>query len=278
MTARQLYADLRRRLSARGIYAAAEYNTIFELAAGARYPDFDPGSELGEAAGNRALELAARRLGGEPLQYIAGRWPFLDFEVLVGEGVFIPRPETETLALAAIELLGGRERPRVADLCGGTGCLAIAVMRARPESSVTSVEREAAAFGYLEKNLDRLAPGVSAVNADVLGFEGGLEDGGLDLVMSNPPYVAPGEYRANIGELGWEPEAAFLGGDDGLDFYRYIIPRYRNKLKSGGVMIFEAGAGQAEAVSGLFRAAEYRDIAAFNDCFGMPRVISALRP
>lgn len=306
MTARQLYTELRRGLMQGGITASVEAAVLFELAAGQTYAGMDPDGDLAETVWADARALLARRLEGEPLQYLAGRWPFLDFELEVGPGALIPRPETETVAQVAIENLriksavaqsteefspqrhqalafdpshawrqGVNQNLTALDLCAGSGCIAVAVARALPDCRVAAVERAPEAYKYLKRNAAALAPDVETIQADIFGFERTLADHAWDVIVSNPPYVTPQEYAENLDELHHEPAAAFLGGDDGLDFYRYIAAHYKNKLKPGGWLIFEIGAGQAGAVTALLESEDYCNIETRRDDFGQFRVVCA---
>ena len=139
--------------------------------------------------GGRYTELVDRRAGREPLQHITGTAPFYGVDLAVGPGVFIPRPETEILAEWAVrKLIDAPPAPTVVDLGSGTGALAIAVARARPDANVYAVERSEAARAYLERNVEKLAPQVNVVAGDMTDPEL-LAGIGADVVVSNPPYV-----------------------------------------------------------------------------------------
>ncbi len=272
--ARAAYQALRQQLAASGLTAANEANVLFACAAGRTYNTV-PDAELTDEQAAALDALLARRLGGEPLQYIAGSWPFLDFELAVGPGVLIPRPETEQVALKAIDLLKDMAHPSVLDLCSGSGCIAIAVARARPDAAVAAVELEPAAFRYLTRNTAALAPEIAAVEADVRAYCAACAPASLDLITANPPYVTPDEYRENEAELRFEPKSAFLGGADGLDFYRAIIRDYAFALKKDGLLLFETGFNQTEMVAELFAESGYRDVRTVTDDFGLPRMVFA---
>ena len=275
MTARELYAEIRATLAAAGMTAAVETNVLFEKAVGRRYTELPFDYIIPAQAENTAGTLAERRVNGEPLQYIAGSWPFLDFELEVGDGVLIPRPETENTAAKALEMLKELQKPYVIDLCSGTGCIAIAIKRALPKSEVTAVELFPDALEYLRANVAALAPGVKVAEADVRGYERQLDNASIDMIISNPPYVTPDEYKDNIDEIGREPMSAFIGGEDGLDFYRYIIQNYKSKLKPGGIMLFETGFTQTDAVESLFVQNGYSEAKTYEDAYGLPRVVAA---
>lgn len=277
MTVRQLYSDIRQQLCAAGFTAAVEGAVLFELATGHRYTDLWPDCETDAQWPEHAKILLDKRLAGYPLQYMAGQWQFLDFELVIGEGVLIPRPETEQVAETAIALLAGQATPAVLDLCSGSGCIAIAIARAVPPAVVTAVEISEEALQYLRQNTAALAPFVQAVHADVFGYETALSDNHFAMIVANPPYVTPADYNENREELRYEPKQALLGGEDGLAFYRYLIAQYHDKLAPRGVMLFETGFDQTEQVAALFRANAYTDIEIRTDVFGLPRMVFARR-
>lgn len=272
---RTLLQQMRERLRQAGLTAANELNVLCETAVGERPTLLAFKKEMDDATAQALRDLVQRRIDGEPLQYIAGSWPFLDFDLCVGPGVLIPRADTEALAVETVDRLIGAETPRVLDLCSGSGCVAIAVARTLKGADVTAVELSDEALPYLVKNIAALAPQVRVVQADVFAYQNELADESLDCIISNPPYVTPAEYADNRAELQHEPQMAFLGGEDGLDFYRHIIPAYKAKLKTGGRMLFETGSGQTEAVAELFRKNGYTDIRIIPDMFGLPRVTAA---
>lgn len=276
--AKNAFRSLRRRLVRAGFEPVNEANVLFEAATGLRPCALMPGDRLDIAQLREIVRLFWLRRSGEPLQYIAGRWPFLDFVLRVGHGVLVPRDETEELAQRAIEFAQGRGEPRVLDLCSGSGCVAIAIKRAVPAAAVTAAELSDEALAYLRQNAAALCGPVEIVRADVFRYQEELPDGGLDLITANPPYVTPRDYERNLDELKNEPRMAFLGGEDGLDFYRHIIPAYLSKLKPGGRLIFETGFDQTEAVGALMRAAGYVGVRTHIDLFGAPRNVEGTRP
>ncbi|MCL2539000.1 MAG: peptide chain release factor N(5)-glutamine methyltransferase [Oscillospiraceae bacterium] len=273
------YRAIKAFLSEHGISNPLEAKVIFETALG--YPFGGTGSigAVSEKALREIQRLLEKRITGYPLQYMAGSWPFLDFDLLVGEGVYIPRPETESVALKAIEFLQGIPIPSpvVVDLCSGTGCMAIALARGRPGAAVTAVECSRQAFGYLKKNIEALGSGVLAVMADAFGYELGLGDRSVDLVVCNPPYVSKRDYTALARELYHEPENALTDSGDGLSFYRYIALAYYEKLKPGGGMVFEVGDGASGEVSEILQSAGYGSVVTDVDLFENPRVLTAVK-
>ena len=223
--------------------------------------------------------LTARRATREPLQYLCGSWPFLDFELAVGPGVLCPRADTEVVAEAAAQMLAGVQAPKVLDLCAGTGCLGLGVKRFCPEADVTCVEKSPEAFRYLKKNaVSALKQGTArAVEGDLFTYWHGLPEGELDLIVSNPPYLTAAEMQQLQPEVAREPAMALEAGEDGLVFYRALAEHYQNALRPGGALALEIGWQQREAVTALLAANGWVDIACRKDYGGNDRCILARR-
>ena len=223
--------------------------------------------------------LTARRATREPLQYLCGSWPFLDFELAVGPGVLCPRADTEVVAEAAAQMLAGVQAPKVLDLCAGTGCLGLGVKRFCPEADVTCVEKSPEAFRYLKKNaVSALKQGTArAVEGDLFTYWQGLPEGELDLIVSNPPYLTVAEMQQLQPEVAREPAMALEAGEDGLVFYRALAEHYQNALRPGGALALEIGWQQREAVTALLAANGWVDIACRKDYGGNDRCILARR-
>ena len=223
--------------------------------------------------------MTARRATREPLQYLCGSWPFLDFELAVGPGVLCPRADTEVVAEAAAQMLAGVQAPKVLDLCAGTGCLGLGVKRFCPGADVTCVEKSPEAFRYLKKNAaSALKQGTArAVEGDLFTYWQGLPEGELDLIVSNPPYLTAAEMRQLQPEVAREPAMALEAGEDGLVFYRALAEHYQNALRPGGSLVLEIGWQQREAVTALLAANGWVDIACRKDYGGNDRCILARR-
>ena len=226
--------------------------------------------------------LTARRATREPLQYLCGSWPFLDFELAVGPGVLCPRADTEVVAEAAAQMLAGVQAPKVLDLCAGTGCLGLGVKRFCPDAQVTCVEKSPEAFRYLEQNvrtaLPGAAPAVQAVQGDLFTYWQSLPEGQLDLIVSNPPYLTAEEMQHLQPEVAQEPAMALEAGDDGLVFYRALAQHYRDALRPGGALVLEIGWQQRQAVMELLAGNGWADIECRRDYGGNDRCIIAHRP
>jgi release factor glutamine methyltransferase len=224
------------------------------------------------AAGFAAL--VERRVNREPLQYIVGRAAFRYLDLAVGPGVFVPRPETELLVDAIRPHLGAN--PTVVDLCSGSGALALAVADEVPDAKVYAVERFAAALAWLRRN--------AAESTNVAVVEGDVTDpalladlhGGIDVVLSNPPYVPAG--TAVAPEVRADPHEAVFAGADGLAVIPAVIARAAQLLRPGGRLAMEHDDTHGEGVPDLLRATgEWRDVADHRDLAGRPRYVSAVR-
>ena len=227
------------------------------------------------------LSLCAERAQGRPLQYILGEWPFLDFTLRVGEGVLVPREETELLVYTAAKHIRKKcvegERPRVIDLCGGSGAVALGIASLLPEAEVVCAELYEGAYHYLEENIRRLtAQSVKPMRLDVLSPEAAERFSKLDAVVSNPPYVEADTIAGLQKEVQYEPHTALDGGEDGLVFYRALARFWIPRLKPGGLAAVEIGEGQAQAVEELFRSVGVRDIEVQKDFNGFDRVVAGI--
>lgn len=222
------------------------------------------------------LALIRRRIAGEPLQYILGEWEFMGCPFKVGEGVLIPRPETELLADFAKNTLASKTNPVIFDLCSGSGCIAVSVASMFPKASVFAVEKSPEAFAYLKKNIKlNKVKNVRAVQGDVSDpyLFGSVTP---DLILSNPPYVKSGEIPTLQKEVQHEPAMALDGGEDGLEFYRIISQVWVKRLSRGGIMAVECGESQSEDVSQMFYLSGC-DTGIINDLSGIPRVVTAVK-
>ena len=278
MQPREALGEVEARLTAAGCPDADfDAGELFRLVTGqdARLADRPLTAE--QAAKLEAL--TARRATREPLQYLCGSWPFLDFELVVGPGVLCPRADTEVVAEAAAQMLAGVQAPKVLDLCAGTGCLGLGVKRFCPEADVTCVEKSPEAFRYLKKNAaSALKQGTArAVEGDLFHYWQGLPEGKLDLIVSNPPYLTAAEMQQLQPEVAREPAMALEAGEDGLVFYRALAEHYQNALRPGGALALEIGWQQREAVTALLAANGWVDIACRKDYGGNDRCILARR-
>lgn len=217
----------------------------------------------------------SQREAGRPLQYILGAWDFLSLTLKVGEGVLIPRPDTEVLCEAAADRLRSVPTPRVLDLCAGSGCVGLGVASLLPTAAVTAVELSADAWPYLTENIRRYPTyNVIPRRADVLTDYAAF-DGGYDAILSNPPYIPTGDLATLQREVQQEPMMALDGSTDGLQFYRAIAEHWCEKLTPSGFCAVEVGVGQAADVAALFAAAGLANTEIVPDAAGIPRVVIA---
>ena len=276
MVAGEAYRAARAALQQAGVEEAAfEADQLLRLATGRGHLEQDAETPLRAEQERRFETLLRRRCGRYPLQYLAGRWPFYGLELAVGEGVLIPRPDTETVVERALKLLEGVPAPRVLDLCAGTGAIGLAVGRVRPDARVTLVERSPDALRYCRENAGQAA---RVMAADVFGCERALEAERFDCIVCNPPYVTEEEYGRLEPELLFEPKEALVAREQGLVFYAYIAPHYRDRLAPGGALVFEIGAAQREAVQAILARSGYEEIGGERDLGGNDRCVWGRRP
>ena len=279
MRPQETVREIEARLTAAGCPDADfDARELFRLVTGADLRLAD--QPLTAAQADRLETLTVRRADREPLQYLCGSWPFLDFELAVGPGVLCPRADTEVVAEAAAGLLAGVQKPKVLDLCAGTGCLGLGVKRFCPDAMVTSLEKSPEAFRYLEQNAKNALhrPAATPVQGDLFTYWETLPEGELDLIVSNPPYLTAAEMQQLQPEVAREPAMALEAGADGLVFYRAIAEHYQKALRPGGALALEIGWQQREAVTALLAENGWVEIACKKDYGGNDRCITARRP
>ena len=228
------------------------------------YVHFDQPLTADELANYK--ELVKRRTSGEPVAYICGEKEFMGLTFKVTPSVLVPQPDTETLVEAAIERLRGKNSPRIADICTGSGAIAIALAHYLPESSIVATDISADAVSIAKENAEALE-----LSERVQFFEGDLlaplTGETFDAIVSNPPYIPGADIESLPREVRAEPRLALDGGADGLDFYRRLIGESAALLNDGGFLAAECGDTQAGAIaemaaSGGFGKAEIvRDLA-----------------
>ena len=226
---------------------------------------------LNEFQQNNMTAIIKQRLIRYPLQYIIGRWHFFGREYFVGPGVLIPRSDTETLIDVCLESVNKKPNSRVLDLCAGTGCIGLTIKGECPDAEVTLVEKYDEALSFTNKNASYNNLDVKIVKGDVLCTEGA--DGLYDLIVSNPPYITDADMKTLQPEVKFEPATALEGGEDGLVFYHHITKEYKKHLAAGGVMAFEVGAGQAEAVCEIMKQNGFKDVQTRKDYCEIDRVV-----
>ena len=226
-----------------------------------------------------ALEPLLLRLeNGEPLQYIIGKWDFYESEFHVGNGVLIPRPETEELVELAVSYAKKINEPVIYDLCSGSGAIAVSIAKIFPDSDVVALEYSDLAVEYLKKNIElNGADNVKVFKGDVTKCYGDFSDESFDLVISNPPYIESDEIDTLQPELQFEPRMALDGGKDGLYFYRIISEKWSCKVKKGGMIAFEVGEEQFEPVAELVKSHGFENVTYRLDLQGYKRTVAGVR-
>jgi release factor glutamine methyltransferase len=227
------------------------------------------------AAFNVAVSRRAKR---EPLQHITGLAPFRHLELLVGKGVFTPRPETEQVVSFAMEKIASLENPTIVDLCAGSGAIALSFVTERADSNVFAVEKSKEAFEYLKQNSKSYGLELSQLsNVDLKHCLVGM-DSVADLVISNPPYIPSEAIPVDLEVQLHEPALALYGGADGLDVIRLILAKAKHLLRTGGLLVLEHADTQASSITELLLAEGWIGIESRKDLAGKDRMISARKP
>ena len=232
-------------------------------------------SEISGEIQEKLISMAQKRAEHLPLQYILGKWSFMGFEFKVGEGVLIPRDDTEVLVGLCLDYLKNSNGKTALDLCAGSGAISVALDKLA-NADVTAVELSDKAYNFLLENIK--GTNIKPHKGDIFVCYRDFEAKSFDLIASNPPYIKTDEIETLQTEVGYEPKTALDGGADGLDFYRAIARRWTPLLKSGGAMAFELGEGQAEYVGGLMADHGYINIKTAKDLGGTDRAIIGILP
>ena len=232
-------------------------------------------SEISGEIQEKLISMAQKRAEHLPLQYILGKWSFMGFELKVGEGVLIPRDDTEVLVGLCLDYLKNSNGKTALDLCAGSGVVSVALDKLA-NADVTAVELSDKAYNFLLENIK--GTNIKPHKGDIFECYRDFEAKSFDLIASNPPYIKTDEIEALQTEVGYEPKTALDGGADGLGFYRAIARRWTPLLKSGGAMAFELGEGQAEYVGGLMADHGYINIKTAKDLGGTDRAIIGILP
>lgn len=227
----------------------------------------------------RFRALIKRRVDGVPVAYLTGARDFYLLAFEVTPDVLIPRPDTETLVVAALDLLKPRGAGRVLDLGTGSGCVAVSIAHRNKRVTIDAVDVSAAALAVAGRNAVKhgVADRVTFHEGDWLAA---VPAGATyDVIVSNPPYIAEPEFATlDAGVRDHEPRLALHGGPDGLDFYRRLAAGAGEMLAPGGAVMVEVGHTQAAAVRDLFAAAGWTIGPTHKDMAGVERVVTATRP
>ena len=251
----ELIAEARRLLEQAGI-ESAEQESLWIMEHVLRLPSHNmitgrdrllSSSELAATRG-----LIARRVGREPLQYILGTQEFCGLEFEVSPAVLIPRPETELLVEYVTQRISAARQATIVDVCTGSGCIAVAIARLRPHARVLAIDLSSSALHVARRNAIRHGVGerITWLEGDLLGplVEQGVE-GLVDVIVSNPPYIAEAEWATLQPEVKlFEPRGALVAGPQGTELHERLLQEAARYLAPGGVVLLEIGAGQARGL------------------------------
>lgn len=217
--------------------------------------------------------IVNRRQQGEPIAYITGKREFWDLEMQITPAVLVPRPETELLVETALELFAEDSPRNVADLGTGSGAIAIAVAKSRPQWRVTAVDTSAQALAVAKANAERHH--TENISFRQSSWCDGLEPASMDLVIANPPYVAPADPHLQAGDLRYEPIAALQADEGGYADLFTIASSARASLKPGGWLLLEHGFDQHQRLSEKLQSLGYTSVTGSRDLAGHWRMMQA---
>lgn len=233
--------------------------------------------ELDEATLARLRELVRRRAEGEPVQYVTGEAPFYGLTFAVNRHVLIPRPETELLVEAVLKRVTNHQSPiTVVDVGTGSGCIAVTLAKQLPAAQIVAVDASGEALAVARANARR-----HGVEKNTRFLQGDLVEAlpdnvGADVVVSNPPYIASGDWATLPKEVrDFEPVQALIAGADGLEVIRRLVKTAKRVLSPSGFVALEIGAGQRAAVEQLFGDHGYGAVEVVKDLQGHERVLLA---
>lgn len=282
MTWKEFYSEAVRRLNEAGIEEnKSEADIIFDYCFNMnKLKIILHGDEkLPESLIDRLDEVVSKRKKGIPIQYILGEWNFRNLRFKVGEGVLVPRDDTNILIDVSVGFLNSKKNPCVIDLCSGSGCVAVSIERElklkKPE--IFGVELSKKAFEYFKSNAEFNRSNVKVINGDILKIYSEFCDEKFDAIVSNPPYIRTDEISKLQKEVKFEPRMALDGGKDGLYFYKNICRNWIPKLKVGGMIAFEIGLGQENEIKKFMEESGIGCIKFYKDINNIIRVVSGIK-
>lgn len=221
--------------------------------------------------------LATRRKRGEPVAYLLGEREFFGRPFLCSPAALIPRPETEQLVEHVLTLVESSSTETILDVGTGTGCIAITLALERRNAQITAIDVSLDALDLAQKNGANLQAGnVEYIQSN--WFSAVATDAAFDFIVSNPPYIVPGDPHLSQGDLRFEPAIALADAIDGLESYRQLARGATTHLKAGGWLVVEHGYDQGASVPALLRENGFKDVSTHCDLSGHPRLTAARRP
>lgn len=278
----EVYLQIKKELRAAGIAAAElEAREIVATASEKTKEEFlrDRAMYASQAIEEKAGEMLRRRLMGEPIGYVLGQWEFMGLTFKLTRDVLIPRTDTEVIASRALDIAREMGARRLLDVCCGCGCIGISVAKYLAGLQVWMTDISDAALAVARFNARELnvLARVNCMRLDAMKTPPRLLKD-FDIICCNPPYIMSKtipELDASVRD--YEPHLALDGGEDGLDFYRAVVPGYSGALKSGGRMLFEVGLGQANAVAEIMTGYGYSVTEILKDSANIDRVVVGTR-
>ena len=221
--------------------------------------------------------LAGRRAAGEPMAYLLGEREFFGRTFRCTPAALIPRPETEHVVELVLTLIETSAEAAILDVGTGTGCIAITLALERPNAQIAALDVSPDALELARENAAKL-------HANNIGFfqsnwfSAVASDAKFDVIVSNPPYIVPGDVHLSQGDLRFEPAIALTDAIDGLESYRQLARGAMTHLKAGGWLAVEHGYDQGESVPALLRASGFTEVSMLHDLAGQPRIAAARKP
>ena len=254
--------------------ANVEVKMLLEYCAGYTAVDILMGKKLDDEKLKIAEEKAKLRAKTrKPIQYIIGQADFMGEKFIVNESVLVPRDETELLVRKAVEIINDNRLKTVMDMCTGSGCIACMIAKNSP-AAVMGVDVSTEALHVALSNMEKLELFNRATFRKSDLFDKIREDEKFDMIVANPPYIAPKFKKDLQEEVKFEPEIALFTKDEkGLEYYEKITSDAPKYLNDGGYLMFELGLGQSGDVAEIMRANGFKDIKVLKDLAGIDRVI-----
>lgn len=229
--------------------------------------------QLSSEEENRLENLAKRRAAGEPMAYILGKKAFYEHEFIVSPATLVPRPETEMLVDLALELLPA-SKIHFADIGTGCGCIGLSLMAKRPGWQGILLDISCETLNIASQNASRIAVNPCLIQGDMLHLP--FRARSLELLLSNPPYIAFDEFPELDKTLAYEPSSALFSGNGGLEHIQGLALEAKRVLRPGGIAIIEHGYLQGRQVCEILTAAGFTDVRDHNDLAGLPRCATGI--